>query len=424
MAKGFEYDGDALAVDGVHLADLADEHGTPLYVYSAEIMRQNYRRIEKAFAGVDLMIAYSVKSNSNLAVLKVLRDLGAGFDIVSGGELIRTQRVGIPGDRVIFAGVGKTEWEISEALKAGVSEFNVESEPEAERINTVAGSMGMRAPIAIRINPNIDAKTHKYITTGKRENKFGISMQRALELAGRTRSDLPNIDLIGIHCHIGSQILDSSIHPRVVETVFDFARKVMDRTGQPLRTLNFGGGFGIAYQRDQQPLDLAPFAEALIPRLKEHNIKLLLEPGRSIAGPAGVLLTKVEYVKKGEERTFAIIDAAMTELLRPTLYEAHHEILPVRRDNRPTGRMDFVGPVCETGDFLALDREAPVPHQGDLLAIMDAGAYGFVMSSTYNARPRPAEILVDGGKALLARRRENHDDLLRAEDEVLQGTHS
>ncbi|MCC5877416.1 MAG: diaminopimelate decarboxylase [Candidatus Sumerlaeia bacterium] len=418
MTLGFDYIGDALAVDGVSLADLAGEYGTPLYVYSAEVMRHNYRRIERAFAGADVMIAYSVKSNSNLAVLKVLKDLGAGFDIVSGGELIRTQRVGIPGERVIFAGVGKTEKEISDALDAGVSEFNVESEAEAERINAVAAARGERAPVAIRINPNIDAKTHKYITTGKRENKFGISMGRALELAGRTRTDLPNLDLIGIHCHIGSQILDSSIHPRVVEAVVDFARKVMDKTGQPLKTLNFGGGFGIAYEKGQTPLDLQPFADALLPRLAELKVKLLLEPGRSIAGPAGVLLTRVEYIKKGEERTFAIVDAAMTELLRPTLYEAHHEILPVHRNDRETGRMDVVGPVCETGDFLALDREGAIPHQGDLLAVMDAGAYGFVMSSTYNARPRPAEILIDGGKALLARRRETHEDLLRAEDEV------
>lgn len=416
MNNGFTYQDGALSVDGVPLASIAGQHGTPLYVYSAETMRRNYRRIADAFAGADVMIAYSVKSNSNLAVLGVLRELGAGFDIVSGGELERVRRAGIPGERVIFAGVGKTAEEIHAALAAGVAEFNVESEPEAERINAIAGGRGVRAPVALRINPNIDAKTHKYITTGKRENKFGISMERARSLARRMKDDLRHLELAGLHCHIGSQILDASIHPRVVEAVIHFAREVMEITGSPLRTLNFGGGFGIAYEPGQEPLDLRPFAERLLPALGELGVQLILEPGRSIAGPAGVLLTRVEYVKKGEEKTFVIHDAAMTELLRPTLYEAHHEILPVAEGKGDPGRVDFVGPVCETGDFLALDRETLLPEEGDLLAVMDAGAYGFVMASTYNARPRPAEVLVDGGVAHLVRRRESYEDLIRGEE--------
>ncbi len=401
--------------DGVSFSTLAKQYGTPLYVYSAGLIKENFRRVVEAFKDVDHMVAYSVKSNSNLAILQMLKDEGSCFDIVSGGELARVQKAGIDCSKVIFAGVGKTSEEIRAAINAGVGEFNVESEPEAYRINEVAAFMGKVAPIAIRINPNVDAKTHKYITTGKTENKFGISLERALKLGKEVVSSMPNLRIEGLHCHIGSQILDSSVHPQVVDIVIDYAKNFMSETGAKLRTLNFGGGFGIAYEEGQKPLDIKPFAGTLAPRIKELGVTLVLEPGRSISGPAGVLLTSVEYVKVGDTRKFIIIDAAMTELMRPALYEAHHRILPIKQSHATNERLDFVGPVCETGDFIALNREAPAPEQGDLLAIMDAGAYGFVMASNYNSRPKPAEILVENGEANLIRERETIAGLFESE---------
>lgn len=416
MKPGFHYVNGQLCVDGVPLSELAEKHGSPLYVYSGALLQANYRRVAKAFAKTDCLVAYSVKSNSNLSVLHLLEQEGSGFDIVSGGELERVKKVGIKGERIIFAGVGKRADEMQAAIKHGVLEFNLESEAEAERLNQVAATMKRKAPVAIRVNPNIDAKTHVKITTGKKENKFGISMNRAMALAERIRTELTSLELIGLHCHIGSQILDSSIHPQVVSVVTDFAREVMARTGAKLKTLNFGGGFGIAYKAEQKPLDLKPFADALLPELKKLGVKLILEPGRSISAPAGVLLTKVEYFKQGEAKSFVILDASMSELMRPTLYDAYHEIVPVLKARKgKTAVLDFVGPVCESGDYLALDRESFVPAQGDLLAIKDAGAYGFVMASHYNTRPNPAEILVVDGKAQVARKRETVADLMKHE---------
>lgn len=416
MKGKFLYKNGVLLAEGVSLAAIAEEFGTPAYVYSANGIRENYQRLADSFSGIDVLVAYSVKSNSNLSVLATLNALDAGFDIVSGGELARVRHVGVPGERIIFAGVGKTAEEMRFALQEGVAEFNVESEPEAERLDAVARSMGVTAPVALRINPNVDAKTHKYITTGKTENKFGISLERAFALGKRIAAEMPNLRLMGLHCHIGSQILDSSIHPQVVSIVIDFARKLVGETGTRLENLNFGGGFGIAYEGGQEALDLKPFADALRPVLKDLGVRLVLEPGRSIAGPAGVLLTRVEYIKRGDARTFVIVDAAMTELMRPTLYEAHHDIAAVEMRNGVSAEtVDVVGPVCESGDFLALGRSMVVPREGDLLAVMDAGAYGFVMANTYNARPRVAEILVDGDEAHLVRRRESVADLLRHE---------
>lgn len=415
MKSGFRYEKNILSADGVSLEAIADEFGTPAYVYSGGLLKENYQRIAKPFAGIDAAIAYSVKSNSNLSVLKLLAEEGAYFDIVSGGELERVRRIGVPGEKIIFAGVGKTEAEMRTAIKAGVAEFNLESEVEAERLNAVAASMKRCAGVAIRINPNVDAKTHKYITTGKTENKFGISLNRALALGKRIVKEMPNLSLEGLHCHVGSQILDPNVHPRVVEVVTDFIRKFVKETGVDLKTLNLGGGFGIAYREDQKALDMKAFAKSVIPAVKELGAKLLLEPGRSIAGPAGILLTKVEYIKQGDTRTFVIVDGSMTELLRPTLYEAWHDIIPVVKKRRKVGTVDFVGPVCESGDFLALNRESPVPAQGDLLAIMNAGAYGFVMASHYNTRPNVPEILVENGKARLVRKRETYGDLVKNE---------
>lgn len=416
MKPGFHYVNNSLTVDGLALSDLAAEHGTPLFVYSGGLLVANYRRVADAFKEFDPLVAYAVKSNSNLAVLQLLAREGAGFDIVSGGELERVKKVGVAGDRIIFAGVGKTADEMRAALRHGVLEFNLESVAEAERLNTVAGEMKRKAPVAIRINPDVDPRTHAKISTGKKETKFGVPMDQAMALMGRIGRDLPHLELAGLHCHIGSQILDSSRHAEAVGVVEDFARRAMDVSGARLRTLNFGGGFGIAYTQEQKPLDLKPFAKALRSAIKGLGVKLILEPGRSISAPAGVLLTKVEYIKPGTNKSFVIIDGAMTELMRPTLYDAHHEILPVaKRRGGKASVADVVGPVCETGDYLALGREMVLPAPGDLLAVMDAGAYGFVMSSNYNTRPRPAEILVVDGKAHVARARETVKDCLRGE---------
>jgi diaminopimelate decarboxylase len=414
MKAGFHYIGGEMCVDEVPLSSLAEEHGTPLYVYSGALLQANYRRVAKFFSKMDSMIAYSVKSNSNLGVLSLLAKEGSAFDIVSGGELERMKKIGVTGDRIIFAGVGKREDEMQAALKHKVLEFNLESEGEAERLNAVAAARGVKAPVAIRINPDIDAKTHVKISTGKKENKFGISLEHAKALAHRIVKEMKSLELMGLHCHIGSQILDSSIHPRVVAAVVGFAEATMAETGARFKTLNFGGGFGIAYKSEQEPLDLKPFAAALQPEMKRLGVKLIVEPGRSICAPAGVLLTRVEYIKHGIEKTFVILDSSMSELMRPTLYDAHHEILPVKKVKKGASKVvDFVGPVCESGDYLALNREAYVPAQGDLLSIMDAGAYGFVMASHYNTRPNPAEILVVDGKPVVARERETVKDLLK-----------
>lgn len=402
-----------LALDGVPLAPLAREHGTPLFVYSAETIRRSFRRIASAFAEAKPLIAYSVKANSAEAIIRLLAREGAGFDIVSAGELARVQRAGVAPDRVIFAGVGKTEAEIRAALVAGVRDFNCESPMEAERINAVAASLGTVAPIALRVNPDVDARTHEKIATGKKENKFGMSFEAAFELADRLRS-LPHLRLEGIHAHIGSQILETGPHAEAVAVIDRFLGELI-RRGHPLRSLNFGGGFGIAYREDQRPLDLGQVAPGIMALARRHGLQLLLEPGRSIIGPAGLLLTEVQYIKQGEAKTFVIIDGSMNEVIRPTLYQAYHEIVPVKVGGGPRRNVDVVGPVCESGDYLAKDRELAVPAQGDLLAVLDAGAYCSAMASNYNTRCRPAEVLIDGGKAHLIRRRETLDELLRNE---------
>lgn len=402
-----------LALDGVALAPLAKEHGTPLFVYSADTIRRGFRRIASAFADAKPLIAYSVKANSAEAIIRLLAREGAGFDIVSSGELTRVQRAGVSPDRVIFAGVGKTEDEIRAALVAGVRDFNVESPMEAERVNAVAASLGKIAPIALRVNPDVDARTHDKITTGKKENKFGMSFEAAFELAERLRA-LDHLRLDGIHAHIGSQILEVGPHAEAVAVIDRFLGEMI-RRGHALKSLNFGGGFGIAYREDQRPLDLSQVAPGIIAVARRHGVQLLLEPGRSIIGPAGLLLTEVQYLKQGESKTFVIIDGSMNEIIRPTLYQAYHEIVPVKTAAAPRRNVDVVGPVCESGDYLAKDREMAVPAQGDLLAVLDAGAYCSTMASNYNTRCRPAEVLIDGGKAHVIRRRETIDDLLKHE---------
>jgi len=405
------YNGEDLTMDGVPLAPLADQYPTPLFVYSAETVRRNFASLQKAFQGAT--IAYSVKANSAKALLELLHEQGAAFDIVSGGELFRVRRAGIPADRAIFAGVGKTAEEMRYALKEGVREFNVESPSEAVRLNDVAREMNLVAPVALRVNPDVDAKTHEKITTGKKENKFGMSLSAARTLAREMR-DMPNLRLDGLHAHIGSQILQTEPHAQAVKVLDRFIAE-MKSEGHDLRTLNFGGGFGISYAPNQEPLDLKPVAEAVSGLAKRHHLELILEPGRSIIGPAGLLLTRVEYLKPGEAKTFVIVDASMNEVIRPTLYSAYHEIIPVVKGRGPEMAVDIVGPVCETGDFLARDREMRVPAEGDLLAVLDTGAYCSVMSSNYNSRPRPAELLIDGGKARVIKQRETWEDLVRGE---------
>ncbi len=415
LKKFLSYRENALSCENVSLEALAAEYGTPLFVYSADALRVNFRRIAKAFAAAKPLVAYSVKANSNAAILRVLAREGAGFDIVSGNELERVRRAGVPGDRIIFAGVGKTEAEMRAALRAGVREFNLESPAEAERLDAVARAMKTVAPVALRINPDVDPKTHKFISTGKKENKFGMSLDAARAMVRRI-GELPGLRLEGLHAHIGSQILQEGPHAEAVGVVDAFIESLV-ADGVGLKTLNFGGGFGINYRPEDKPLDLRPVAKVVVGLAKKHGLELILEPGRSIVGPAGVFLTRVEYIKQGTGRTFAIVDGAMTEMIRPALYDAFHEILPISKPVRRAAHaaVDVVGPVCESGDFLALQRDMPVPEAGELLAALDAGAYCSAMSSNYNSRLRPAEILVDGDQAYLIRKREKLADLIRHE---------
>ncbi|MDX1973186.1 MAG: diaminopimelate decarboxylase [Candidatus Sumerlaeia bacterium] len=407
------YQNNELLIEGHSPERLASEFGTPLFVYSAETIRSNFRRIKSAFSAANPLIAYSVKANTNGAIIRLLAKEGAGFDVVSGNELQRVLDAGVSGNRIIFAGVGKTAAEMRLALKSGVREFNVESPAEAVRLNSVALELGVQAPVCIRINPEVDAKTHQYITTGKKENKFGMSLEAAHKLA-REVGKLPGLRLDGLHAHIGSQILQTVPHHEAVAVVDQFIGE-LKADGVLLKTLNFGGGFGIAYEEGQKPLDLEPVANAVVPLAKKYGLELFLEPGRSIIAPAGLFLTRVEYIKHGKSYPFVIIDGAMTEMLRPALYQAYHEIYPVKKRDGEKVAVDVVGPVCESGDFIAKQRPMILPEAGDLLVVMDAGAYCSAMSSNYNSRQRPAEILLDGHEVYIIRQRETFEDLYRHE---------
>ena len=402
MSSHFQYRNDALCVEQVQLADIAAQFGTPCYVYSRAALTEGYRQFSDALQGREHLICYAVKANSNLAILNVFARLGAGFDIVSGGELQRVLAAGGDAGKVVFSGVGKSVAEMRMALDAGILCFNVESAAELERLNEVAGSMGKVAPISLRVNPNVDAKTHPYISTGLKQNKFGVAYDEAIALYRRAR-DLPNLRITGMDCHIGSQLTEVSPFIAAVEKVLVLA-DALAAEGIRFEHLDLGGGLGICYS-DETPPAIADYVSALLNALQGRSEKLILEPGRVLVGNAGALLTRIEYLKHGEEKNFAIVDAAMNDLMRPALYDAYHEILPVQRANHVAQIYDIVGPICETGDFIGRARELAVAPQS-LLAVLSAGAYGMSMSSNYNTRPRAAEVMVDGASVHQVRERE------------------
>lgn len=401
----------SLHVEDVPVARVAAEVGTPCYVYSRAALRESYRAYARGFGAARHLVCYSVKACSNLAVLRVLANEGAGFDVVSGGELERVMRAGGDPAKVVFSGVGKTESEIRNALEAGIAMFNVESPGELDVIDRVASSMGLRAPIALRINPDVDPKTHPYISTGLRSSKFGISIERAFEDYARA-SKMPGIEIVGADCHIGSQLTSVEPFREAVARMLNLVDRLIE-AGMPVRNLDMGGGLGIVYDAETPPSHEA-YARALVDAIGPRDLRILVEPGRSIVGNAGILVTRVLYHKTNYEKNFVVVDAAMNDLARPALYDAYHAIEAVE-DDRARITADVVGPICETGDFFARDREiAPVPP-GGLMVVLSAGAYGFSMASNYNTRPRAAEVLVDGARFDVVRRRETLDDLLGPE---------
>ena len=471
----FRYRNGHLHCEDVDLTRVAEKFGTPTFVYSAGTILDHYTRVDAALAPLDHLICYAVKANSNRAILKLLADAGAGFDIVSGGELFRVLAAGGNPAKCTFAGVGKSREQIEYALEQGVCSFNIESEAELECIDRIAGAKDNRAPIALRVNPDVYPHTHEYISTGSRENKFGIGLDRVTdvyECAAKMRS----IDIVGLQMHIGSQIIEAAPFATAIKKVLPIVRKLRSKYG--IKFLSIGGGMGIIYRRalesgsgkwwhehggESSAFSIGDYADAIVPSLRDLGIQILVEPGRFLVGNSGVLLTRVLYIKKSDAKTFVIVDAGMNDLIRPALYHSYHEIVPVKepstvtptlstprpvaipgggrkapgegetvresksrntstsktKTERKITKIDIVGPVCESGDFFALDREMPELHEGDLLAIMSAGAYGFVMASNYNSRPLPAEALVRGDKFALIRRRQTWDDLVRHEIQPL-----
>ncbi len=401
-----------LHADEVPLTRIAEEFGTPTFVYSRNTLERHIDKIDGAFNDIDHLTCYSVKANSTGAVLKVLAERGLGADIVSGGELFRARKAGIPAEKIVFSGVGKTDDEIAYALDEGILMFNVESESELLAINRGAGEKGVKAPISFRVNPNVDPKTHPYMATGLKKSKFGVPQSQALELYEKAAS-LDNIDVIGIDAHIGSQLTDVSPYREAAERLRDLVNAIKAK-GIDIKLIDIGGGLGINYDEEHPP-DPDVWANMVIPVLKETGCKLILEPGRSIVGNAGVMITKVIYIKRNEDKTFVITDGAMNDLMRPTLYDSHHTIVPVIERGEGRELVDVVGPICESGDFLAKDREIDMPLEGDIMAVMSAGAYGKTMSSNYNSRPRGAEVMVHGEDIMLVAERESWEDLVARE---------
>lgn len=411
----FKYIKNRFYCEKVSIEELALRYGTPLYVYSYRTLIDHFNKLQKAFQEVSPLICYSVKANSNLAVLKALVSKGAGLDIVSGGELFRAIKAGCPAERIVYASVGKTDREIAEALKRGILFFNVESQPELENISRIAVELKKTAFAAIRINPDVEPKTHKFITTGKLTNKFGIDFKTAYEIL-LLRDSFKNVKVLGLHIHIGSQITESAPFIAAITKVTHFI-EVLNKKGIGLKYLNIGGGLGIIYD-NETPQTADRYAARILPLLKKSGLKIIMEPGRFIVGNAGVLITKVLYIKSTPKKKFIIVDAGMNDLIRPALYDAYHKILPLHNTQyaiRNTEKANVVGPICESGDFFAKDRPLPLVKEGDYLALMSAGAYGFSMSSNYNSRRRAEELMVDNRKVFVIRKRESCEDLVRNE---------
>ena len=423
----FHYQRGKLTCESFPLDKAAERFGTPLYVYSSQTIVDHYHRLDQSLHELHHEICYAVKANSNLSVIRLLADQGAGFDIVSGGELYRVIKAGGNPAKCTFAGVGKNREEIEYALRCEVLSFNIESEQELNAIDEIARSLKKRAPIAIRVNPDVSANTHKYISTGKTENKFGIAIDRVAEVYARAQK-MNNIKIRGVQMHIGSQITEVKPFVQAIEKMVPLVRQLKSECG--IEFFSIGGGIGIVYHgslesgdkvwwkddESKHALTIVEYAGAIIPPLKSLAIRVLLEPGRFLVGNAGVLLTRVLYVKKTPAKTFVIVDAGMNDLIRPALYQGYHEVVPVRESkDQPLTKVDVVGPVCESGDFFALDRDLPQVEAGDMLALMSAGAYGFAMASSYNSRPLPAEVLVTGGEAKIIRRRQSYADLISLE---------
>lgn len=408
----FAYKNGQLYAEDVPIMEIIKKFGTPIYIYSYATLIRHIRAYEEAFCEVPHLICYAVKANSNLAILNIFANLGLGADIVSGGELFRVLKAGIKPYKIVFAGVGKSEEEIEYALKNNILMFNVESEAELNKINKIAKKLRKKAHVALRVNPDIDPKTHKYIATGLKTSKFGIPIEKALEYY-KTAKSMTNIEVIGIHKHIGSQITDTKAYVEALSKVIALYDKLA-KFDMRIDYLDIGGGLGITY-KDEEPPNPKDLANALMPLLKKKNRKIIIEPGRSIVGNAGILVTKVLYTKETENKNFLITDAGMNDLIRPTLYGSYHEIQPLIPKDRNKIKADIVGPICESGDFLAKEREIEKVSPGEYLAVMSSGAYGFAMSSNYNSRPRAAEVLVKGDRFALIRKRETYKDLIRNE---------
>lgn len=424
----FRYHQGQLFAENVPLQSLAEKYGTPLYVYSKSTIAGHYTRLDAALTKLDHLICFAVKANSNIAVLNTIAKLGGGFDIVSAGELYRVIKAGGDPAKCTFAGVGKTRDEIEYALKQGIYCFNAESEAELHYINQVAGELGMQAPVAVRVNPNVDAKTHAKITTGKSENKFGIDFDQIIDVYARVAADCPNLIIKGLQMHIGSQLTNVDPFLEAVQKVIPLVTQVKKSYG--IEFFSIGGGIGINYKQsldsgdsawwqenaEVHPLTIQAYAEAVVPHLEPLGLRILCEPGRFMVGNAGVMLTKVLYEKRGSAKIFKIVDAGMNDLIRPTLYEGWHQIVPLKQPaNATVEKVDVVGPICESGDFLAQNRELPLVKEGEYLAVLSAGAYGFTMASNYNTRPMPAEIMVDDEKATVVRERQTLEDVLKGE---------
>ena len=411
----FRYQDGALYCEDVQLAKVAEEVGTPFYAYSHNTLARHFEVFDNAFAGIPHIVCFAMKANSNSAVIRTFATRGGGADVVSGGELYRALRAGVPADKIVYAGVGKTRAEIEYALSSKILMFNIESEEELAVIDEVAGGMGVKAPVALRINPDVDAGTHPYISTGLKKNKFGIAIEFAVEQY-RAAAALSNIEVVGIHQHIGSQLTEISPFVDSVKKTVGLV-KMLKEEGLGLKYIDVGGGLGIRYS-DEAPPHPTELAEALKPLFDGLDCTLVFEPGRVLVGNAGCLVTKVLYRKSTGVKNFVIVDAGMNDLVRPTLYQAYHEVCPVVMKDGPGEEFvaDVVGPICETGDFLAKDRKMQVPDAGGFIAVMSAGAYGFTMSSNYNSRPRVAEVMVSGDKYSVVRRRETYEDLVRGEE--------